>query len=431
MRGVGLLLTGLLLAACAATPREPASSPPPSAPSFAPPPPPAAEPFPAGVATLDAVLRAAEARSPSVEAARAEWEAAAGRTTEAGLWPNPSVELSKEEITTGGSGWRRSETTLGVRQPLVIGDRLDAAVDAARTEERALREAWLAARLAARAEARRLFVEVLALREEIALRRELAKRAEETSEIARVRFENRAAPESDLIRARNDTAGLRLEIVRLQERADEAATELSALLGNVALSPESLAGELPPPPSPPPDLETRLARDHPAVRTDLLEAEALEGRAAALAAANTPDLAVRVAGGYSGEARAGLVELGLEAELPVFSRHQGAIREAKALARARRAEAEGTARRLVAELRAARRSLASAAERRRRYEEDLRPAAERALAQAREGYRAGNLAFLELLDAQRTLFTTRVGLLGARHDQSRAAARIESLMETP
>ena len=60
--------------------------------------------------------------------------------------------------------------------------------------------------------------------------------------------------------------------------------------------------------------------------------------------------------------------------------------------------------------------------------EQIAPAAERALAQAQEAYRAGRLMFLELVDAQRTFNDVRLRTMELRRDLALAEADLMSLL---
>jgi cobalt-zinc-cadmium efflux system outer membrane protein len=55
------------------------------------------------------------------------------------------------------------------------------------------------------------------------------------------------------------------------------------------------------------------------------------------------------------------------------------------------------------------------------------PQASRALEQTREGYRAGKFAYLDLLDAQRTLAEARSGYATTAAELNESAATLEEL----
>ena len=110
------------------------------------------------------------------------------------------------------------------------------------------------------------------------------------------------------------------------------------------------------------------------------------------------------------------VEAGLEIALPLFDRNQGHIDETLAgIKRAehntRKVESE-----LSAQLGLAKRRRSLAGRQLATHEEKIAPAASRGLEQARAGYRAGRLSFLELLEAQKTFARVRTRTLELQRD---------------
>lgn len=95
----------------------------------------------------------------------------------------------------------------------------------------------------------------------------------------------------------------------------------------------------------------------------------------------------------------------------IFDRNQGRIAEARSNLLA--AKSEQTAQRLQLEMRAMEmwQTLISEREELRDYEHSLLPSAQRAFTQAQDGFNKGSFPFLDLLDAQRTLFDTQENYL--------------------
>jgi len=86
----------------------------------------AASPQPAPAAapwTTDALVAHALASHPALAAAAAAVQGAEGSARQAGMWPNPRVEYSAEDLRRGG-GPGRAEHTIRVEQPIVLGGRL-------------------------------------------------------------------------------------------------------------------------------------------------------------------------------------------------------------------------------------------------------------------------------------------------------------------
>ena len=62
---------------------------------------------------------------------------------------------------------------------------------------------------------------------------------------------------------------------------------------------------------------------------------------------------------------------------------------------------------------------------------EVLPGAQTAYKAAQAGYRQGKFDFLEVLDAQRTLFTSRTRYVQALAELNRAIAQVERLIGTP
>lgn len=374
-----------------------------------------------GEVTLADLLRVAEMHNARLAATRSEAGIAAGRAWQAWLYPNPSVEVEAEEITFG-DGADGSEVKVGVSQPLVLGGRREAAVNAAEAE----REARLLDAAAVRRElfgdVSGEFAQLASLRKQARLYGELRGVIEGTLEVARTRVEARAAPEMELIRVRVELQRLEVAARRVDRQIEAAERRLSALLGaaveaerlaepaDSALAPIDFAA-----------LESRVRATHPSLAALEQEIAAAESRLAKARAERTPDLALRAAVGYSDESDDGIVELGAGMELPLWDRKQGAIlAERFGVLRARQElAAKGDA--LAAELADAVGAYETAREEAAATREAIVPDAQRAFELTRTAYEAGRASFLDVFDAQRTLVEARVALVEA---EGRAAAAL-------
>jgi len=125
------------------------------------------------------------------------------------------------------------------------------------------------------------------------------------------------------------------------------------------------------------------------------------------------------------------VLLSLSIPLPVFGLNPGGVAAAKAALGQgldERRAAEMGVRSALAETYA---SLAAARAEIRTLQNDILPSAERTYAAIREGYRAGKFGFLDVLDAQRTLFEARQDYVGALATYHSALAGTERLVGRP
>jgi cobalt-zinc-cadmium efflux system outer membrane protein len=117
--------------------------------------------------------------------------------------------------------------------------------------------------------------------------------------------------------------------------------------------------------------------------------------------------------------------------LPIFNRNRGGILQAEF--RKKRAANEQAAAQIAAEtqLKSAYEALAAARVEAVALRERALPAAEAAYAGAMQAYRTGRFRYVEVLDAQRTLFELRADEIDALASYHSSAADLERLTGTP
>lgn len=353
-----------------------------------------------------AVLAAADRLNPEIGAARARIGVVGGRAWQASFYPNPSLELESENIRPGNGDFGVSQTTVGISQPIVISGRLDAAIATGQTRVSAERMELEAVRRQVHGAVSRELSEVAYLREAIERHEQLRSIAERTLEIASARFDARAAPESETLRARVEYNSLGIAIDRLRGDLAVSAERLAALLGGqaaplarITVDPDPQRLDLPPLEA----LAASVRTNHPAVLAAQFRVEAAQREVDLERARRYPDLTARIGVGIDHSDDKGFVEAGLGIPLPILNANDGNILAARFGVIERRERVTATTAELVGHLGEAYRRWESAVNRLAAFERDVLIDAQRAYDQAKDGYEAGSLAFLDLLDAQRTL----------------------------
>ncbi len=135
-------------------------------------------------------------------------------------------------------------------------------------------------------------------------------------------------------------------------------------------------------------------------------------------------------GGRTGSDQTAL-KTGIAFPLPLFDRNQGAVQRAWYQTQRAQRQREDVRVRLDTTLSRAYRSLTSAQNEAQTIEEETLPAARSAFKSIRQGYRQGKFDYLEVLDAQRTLFDVRRQQVQALSSYYQARARVERLIATP
>ncbi|MEK0435090.1 MAG: hypothetical protein RL369_1139 [Pseudomonadota bacterium] len=124
--------------------------------------------------------------------------------------------------------------------------------------------------------------------------------------------------------------------------------------------------------------------------------------------------------------------IGVSVQLPLFTRHyyQGEIGASIAALDAARTQHERVRAVAETEINSAALAIISAAERLRRYRDELIQAAETSARATEYAYQNGAVGVMDLIDARRTLRTTRLDALTAQADFSKALASWRAASET-
>jgi len=382
--------------------------------------------LPADGITLADLLAQAERANPDLRSSRSAVGIAAGQVWQAGLYPNPTGSVTSGEIGFEGDS---SNTIVGATQPIVIGNRLRAAVAAADAEEAAKLADVERVRREVYGRVAELHARVLELDAQLSLVDELVSVATQTLDIAETRFEARAVAEPDVIRPRVEVHQLRADRQRIAQELNAVEKQLGLVLNTDPISAARLGSSIPTTPEPlnEEQLVTAVEAAHPALIVADREVDAAEATLQRIRAERVPDLNVTAGVGYSEEGNQGIAEIGVGAEIPLWDRRQGDIMSARFELMKRRQDKAATRNRLLSELAehigvydAARNQLAV-------IRDQVSPDAQRAFEQIDESYRAGRASFIDLLDAQRTLMQSRRTLIELAGRASVARARIAAI----
>jgi cobalt-zinc-cadmium efflux system outer membrane protein len=385
---------------------------------------PAAEP---AALTLAQALALALERHPELAAARSAVEAAEAAQLQAGARPAPVVESELEDTRR-----ETRSTTLRLAQPLELGGKRQARLDAAERGREAALGRLALRRSQLRAEVTAAFAEALLAQERLRLAEAALELARSGSEAARRRVSAGKVSPIEETRARVAQAGVGVERAQAQGELRAALQGLQALLGGERRI-ERVAGDITLPAVP--DAATLRARlaDAPPLRVARLEVERLGALARLECTRRVPDLTLGVGAKRNEELGRTQALLTLSVPLPVSDAWRGAELEALRRQDQARFEAEATALRLRAELARAHERLQATAAEARTLQDEVLPDAQSVFEATAKGYELGKFGFLDVLDAQRTLLQSRSQHLRALAQAHLAAAEIERLLgdDTP
>jgi len=364
---------------------------------------------------VDEWVALALANNPELRAARAELEAAAARVQQAGLRPNPMLDLGGQKAISPDNN-----LSVGLTVPLDLNGRKEGRVGVAEREVD-VRRAQIAEReRRLRADVRMKAGEVLAARRTLGVTDELVRANRQALALVEERVRQGAAPalEENLMRVEVN----RLEAGRLMQasRIDVAVLQLKVLAGTPPDEPLDIRGDLSSPP-PAPALADALGRgveQRPDVRAARAEVAVAQAKVRKEQAEGRWDASVNV--GYQrqdfGYNLRGLTDsgstrqiqdvfhyfgAGLTVTLPVRNRNEGNVAAANAettAAERRREFSELIARQEVAaalaQYEAARRTVEL-------YERGVRGVARANVDVVRQSYGLGRATLLDVIAEQR------------------------------
>ncbi|WP_374488604.1 TolC family protein [Zoogloea sp.] len=380
-----------------------------------------ASPQPLSFAQVQQLIRE---RNPELSQARHEIGASEGAQLQSRLRPNPSLEYSQEDTRQGqrNLSWQLS-------QPLELGGKREARMAVA-DQGRSLAQLGLAIRSAElNALARRLFVDVQLAQAQYQLMQDSRSLALQAQDAAQRRVLAGKVSPVEETRAQLALASIELELAQAERALRQARQQLSLLWGD-PLARFSTLEPLPAPVPTPLDearLQARLAAS-PLLQRAQAELERRNAQLRLEQARRVPDPTLNVGIKRAEDMGRDLLLVGVSLPLPVLDRNQGQVQEAHS----RRAQAQDALRAqqlgLESEVWQTRDKLNLALAALARLEAEMLPAASEAYAKARRGFELGKFSFLEVLDAQRTLFQTRQHWLRSRSEVWLQATELDRLL---
>ena len=374
--------------------------------------------------TLSAALEMAVAVNPELAAARRELEAIEATVIQARTRPNPELATLVEDTRSA-----TRTTTLQLNQPIELGGKRAARIDAAERGRDAARAELRGKGAEIRAAVTAAFYDTLVAQERQRLARSSVELAQRATDVARRRVLAGKVSPIEETKARVAESGVRVELQLAESELATARKRLAGLWGDAAPRFERVDGDTQavPPPLARADLERRLD-----AAPNLLRARIEVDRRLALAeierSRRIPDLTVSLGAKRNNELGRDQALLGVSIPIPLFDRNQGNLLEALRRADKARDELAATEVRLSNELAQAIERLSTARTELDLLGRDILPGAESAHAAVLKGFELGKFSFLEVLDAQRTLFAAKAQNLRAQAEAHRAAADIERIL---
>lgn len=432
--------------------------------------------------TLPDVLSLALRQSPALAAFTWDIRAADAMIKQAGLWPNPelsfgieevrldsgptertrtrsfsgsSVSWEREKVEGASPGFRESEFTISIAQPILLGRKRAKRRAVAEREKELVLWDYQAARADVLAQTASDFVEVLAAQEHVALDQELVALAEEIVRTFSLRVEAGQVSPLELSRAEVALATTRVGYEESLSRLEAARAVLASNWGSkraMFAQAIGLLDEIRPVPVLD-ELEARVGRNPDlarwstelAARTAYFRLERVQRipdltvelgfRSTGLSGSKATRYGFDSADGYSfSRSRSGYSSdldksliLGFSLPLPIFNRNQGEIAVAEAMISKVSEQRRGAEAAVHAELTSAYQTASGAYTKAQALRNEVMPKVDETFKKIQRGYQQGKFSYLEVLDTQRTLFDARESFLEALTRYHQGAVRMERL----
>jgi len=361
--------------------------------------------------TLEQAQQIARDNNPTLRQAEAEIRAAKARQQQAGLYPNPTVGYTGDEIRGGSVGGGKQG--FFVQQTIVTGGKRTLAREVFGKEAKLAEIEAEEQKIRVQSAVKMAFIRVLAAQELLDARRDLAAIEEDSAETQRRLANTGQADDTEVLTAEVDAQRMRMA-ARMQENTlREEWRSLAAVLGQPDLPLTTVTGELQrdwPELNEEQVVET-IAKESPAIAiadTNALRALAVLARARK---ESVPDIQFRAGAEYNHETLGsvpfakgweGIAELSVE--LPIFNRNQGNVAASRADSERTEQERKRIALTLRERAASAVDQYANARLMATVYRDDMLPRAKKAYSLMFEKYGLMLASYPRVLEVQRKLY---------------------------
>ncbi len=373
--------------------------------------------------TLQRAIEMAMASNAELSVARRELEAADGPVMQGGARPNPELSFLLEDTQRA-----TRTTTLQINQPIELGGKRAARISAAERGRDIAAAELAATRADLRATVVSAFYEVLLAQEHVKLAGDSTELARRAAEAAGKRVQAGKISPVEETRARVAEATARLEAAQAASELRLSRQRLAATWGDASPRFDRVESDSALAPVPTFDAVSARLATSPSLRRAQIEVQRRSALSDLERAKRTPDLTVSLGVKRDEQLGRNQAVIGLSIPLPLFDRNQGNLLEALRREDKSRDELAAADIQLKSAVAQAWGRLDTAGAEAQTIRDQVLPGAQSAYDAATQGFELGKFNFLDVLDAQRTLFQGKAQYLRARGEAHRAAADIDRLL---
>ena len=386
-----------------------------------------------GPLSLDQALDLALRHNPRLKAISWDIRVAQAGKTQAQLLPNPELAVETEGIGGQGprSGLDGAETTVTVAQPIQLGGKRKARTQIASYNKQLAEWDCEQARLEVRARTVVAFGEIVAAQDREALARQQVELSEDLLDTVCKRVQAGKDSPVEQSKAQIAVSSSLIDLAQTRETLTVARIRLATLWAGkptFTVATEAVDRIVMPPEQE--SLEMSV-ESHPYVARWADEIAKAQAKKKLARIEGMPDVSVLAGLKRYEEDHDNTAVLGLAIPLPIFNRNQGTRQQAAyRLAKTRQLRQQALIQ-VSAALGESHIGLVAAYEQITGLRDEILPAAETAFQGALTGYKQGKFGYLNVLDAQRTLFEVKKQYIEAQLDYHKARADLEQLIGCP
>jgi len=368
--------------------------------------------------------------NPSLKVFKYEIATLEGIKSQAGLLPNPEAEFEAENFLGGNelNGFTGAEYTLSASYLFELGGKRGSRINLADKEINSAQSNYELSKFEIIAQVKTAFFALSKIQHQINLQMQFIQINDEILKTISERVKAGKTSPAEESKVKVALVNSRLELQRFQRDYLSTQTKLNSLLGTSGRNFVSLTSLFDTLFSPPDKKEilqeienipsVKILNDETNIRKAQLELEE------ALA---IPDLTASLGVRYLNELKTNSLVAGVSIPLPLFNRNQGSIQSAEVKIQQMEEIINAQKLAVIESLTASCNNLLNAYNNVVQFRENILPESENAYEITKQGYLQGRFGFIDLLDAQRTLFDTQANYLLELSDYYEAIIEIEKI----
>lgn len=375
---------------------------------------------------LSQLVHFALQQNPRLQKAALAINAAQGRAEQAGLYPNPTVTITGEEVGPRGG----IHTLPQVNVPIVTANKLQLNRAVALKDVDVANLTLLTQRYKLLTDVRKGYVAVLTLQQRITLLKQLVKLAEQSLKNAKDLEKGQLIAELDVVPFEVDLEQFRANLEAAEQQREAAWRQLLARIGarpaRVVKVEGSLQQSLP-------EYSFEKARaflvhSHPSILSTRKGVERAQLAVKRAEARGVPN--IRVGAGYQRNFNDNLNQAtyNIQIPIPIFNRNQGNVRAAKAEMARSVQEIRGVENDLTRQLSASFGNYSAARKQAERYRTSLIPRAQKAYELSLKAFQGGEFQYLRVIQSQRAVAQASLQYLRLLSRAWLAASEISGLL---